>query len=126
MSENTITPEMLAVPASPLRERTYVGPSRVLVYAAALLTLGAALIHLAVTPQHFEEYLPYGLFFLAAGAGQITLAVALVVAAARRVFFVRLAASVGLIALPALSRTVAVQTVQARAWAPASLRLLSI
>src|SRR5260221_13729015 len=104
MSENTITPEMLAVPASPLRERTYVGPSRVLVYAVALLTLGAALIHLGVTPQHFEEYLPDGLFFLAAGAGQIALAVALVVAPSRRLFIVGLSASVWLIPLSALSR----------------------
>ncbi len=121
MSENTITPEMLAVPASPLRERTYVGPSRVLVYAAALLTLGAALIHLAVTPQHFEEYLPYGLFFLAAGAGQIALAVVLVVAPARKLFIVGLAASVGLIALWALSRTVGVPIGPDGAWQPETM-----
>ena len=126
MSENTITPEMSPVPASPLRERTYVGPSRVLVSAAALLTLGASLIHLAVTPQHFEEYLPYGLFFLAAGAGQIALAVALVVAPARRLFIVGLAASVGLIALWALSRTVGVPIGPDGAWQPETMGFTDI
>src|SRR5258706_3718648 len=126
MSENTITPEILAITASPVREMTYVGPSWVLVYAVAILTLGAALIPLAVTPQHFEEYLPYGLFFLAAGAGQIALAVALVVAPSRRLFIVGLAASVGLIAPWALSRTVGVPIGPDGAWQPETMGFTDI
>ena len=38
-----------------------VRPSRVL-YAAAALSLLAALIHLWVTPEHFEEWWGYGAF----------------------------------------------------------------
>src|ERR1700694_5346762 len=37
-------------------------------YSAALLTLGAALIHLAAAPAHLSQYLPFGLFFLAIGS----------------------------------------------------------
>src|SRR5262245_31918818 len=108
MTEQTMAPGLPATTASRSTDRTYRGPSRVLVYAAMLPTLGAALIHLAVAPQHFEAYLPYGLFFLAVGIGQIALAVALVVAPARRLFPAGLASSLGLIALWALSRSVGV------------------
>ena len=45
------------------RERT--------LYAAATLSLLAGLIHLWVTPEHFEEWWGYGAFFLVAGAAQI-------------------------------------------------------
>ena len=45
------------------------------VYSAALLTLGAGLIHLAVAPAHLREYVPFGLFFFAVGSAQIVLAV---------------------------------------------------
>jgi hypothetical protein len=36
---------------------------QVLVNAHALLRLGAAAHHVAVVPEHLEEYLPFGLFF---------------------------------------------------------------
>ena len=39
-------------------------------YAAAALSLLAALIHLWVTPEHFEEWWGYGAFFLAAALAQ--------------------------------------------------------
>src|ERR687884_675196 len=45
------------------RERT--------LYAAAALSLLAGLIHLWVTPEHFEEWWGYGAFFLVAGAAPI-------------------------------------------------------
>src|SRR5215217_8480829 len=44
------------------RERT--------LYAAAALSLLAALAHLWVTPKHFEEWWGYGTFFLVAAAVQ--------------------------------------------------------
>jgi hypothetical protein len=47
-----------------------VRPSRVL-YAAAALSLLAALIHLWVTPEHFGEWWGYGAFFLAAALAQV-------------------------------------------------------
>ena len=40
-------------------------------YAAATLSLLAGLIHLWVTPEHFEEWWGYGVFFLVAAAAQI-------------------------------------------------------
>ena len=40
-------------------------------YAAAALSLLAALIHLLVTPEHFEEWWGYGTFFLVCAAAQI-------------------------------------------------------
>lgn len=38
---------------------------------AGSLSLTAALIHFAVTPQHFEEWWGYGLFFLIAASAQL-------------------------------------------------------
>jgi FtsP/CotA-like multicopper oxidase with cupredoxin domain len=118
MSEHTMAPAMPAGTASNSTAGTYVGPSQALVYAAALPTLGAALIHLAVAPQHFEEYLPYGLFFVAVGAGQIALACALIVAPTRRLFVAGLTSSLGLIALWALSRTVGLPLEPDGPWQP--------
>jgi hypothetical protein len=40
-------------------------------YAAASLSLAAALIHLWVMPEHFEEWWGYGTFFLATAAAQL-------------------------------------------------------
>jgi uncharacterized membrane protein HdeD (DUF308 family) len=47
-----------------------------LLASAALLTLGAAAIHFAVAPEHFEIYFPYGVFFIGLGLAQVALAVA--------------------------------------------------
>ena len=45
-------------------------PKRVL-YTVAMLSLLAALIHLWVMPEHFEEWWGYGMFFLVAGVVQV-------------------------------------------------------
>jgi MFS family permease len=42
-----------------------------ILYAAAALSLVAALIHLWVAPEHFGEWWGYGAFFLAAAAAQL-------------------------------------------------------
>lgn len=47
------------------------GPGRT-IRTAALLLFGAALIHLVLTPEHFEERFLYGIFFLAAVGFQVT------------------------------------------------------
>ena len=126
MIENTLPKETAESTASPSRERTYTGQSQVLINAAAILTLGAALIHLAVTPQHFEEYLPYGLFFLGVGAGQIALVGALVVAPSRRLFIAGLASSLGLIALWGISRTVGLPIGPDGPWKPETMGFMDI
>src|SRR3982074_274438 len=51
---------------------------------AALLVLGSAVIHFAVTPMHLQVYVPYGVFFIALGIVQVGVAVAIAVAPGRR------------------------------------------
>lgn len=40
-------------------------------WPVGLLSVVAAVIHFAVTPEHFEEYLPFGVFFVVLGAFQL-------------------------------------------------------
>src|SRR5881275_1024385 len=44
---------------------------RIAVSPAALFSVGAALVHSAVCPQHFKEATIYGLFFLVAAGCQL-------------------------------------------------------
>jgi FtsP/CotA-like multicopper oxidase with cupredoxin domain len=76
------------------------------VYSAALLTLGAGLIHLAIAPVHLREYVPFGLFFLAVGSAQIVLAVEFAVRATRRLALVLTGGTVLMVILWFASRTV--------------------
>lgn len=64
------------------------GPALVLALASAT----AGLIHLAFAGEHFQEYVPFGLFFLASGAFQLIWAV-MVFSSRSRTFF-----AVGLVA----------------------------
>ena len=76
------------------------------VYTAALLTLGAAFIHLAVAPEHLREYVPFGVFFLTVGSAQIILAIELVFRPTRRLAGLMTVATFALIGLWFVSRTV--------------------
>ena len=49
--------------------------ARLVLFAAALLSAGAATIHLAVLKMHFDEYTLFGLFFVATGTAQLAWAV---------------------------------------------------
>lgn len=40
-------------------------------WALGLLSVAAAVIHFAVTPEHFEEYFPFGVFFVVLAAFQL-------------------------------------------------------
>jgi hypothetical protein len=60
-------------------------PSPTILLTAALV-LGAAGVHLALTPEHFREGLHFGLFFLATTAFQLWLAAALLLAPGPRVY----------------------------------------
>ena len=44
------------------------------VLTATGATVVGGLVHLALTPEHWDQSVPYGLFFLAAGVGQLVLA----------------------------------------------------
>lgn len=96
-------------------------PSRILVYAGALLMLGAAIIHAAVVPEHLQEYLLYGLFFIAACAAQAALALVLLAAPSRRLFIAGLAGALGLLALWATSRTVGLPLGPDGHWQPETM-----
>ena len=56
-------PSVLGAPAQS-------GRSKVVLYAAAVFSLLAALIHLWVVPEHFEEWWGYGAFFLVSAVAQ--------------------------------------------------------
>src|SRR5215213_9529697 len=45
--------------------------SKMILYAAAVLSLLAALIHLWAMPEHFEEWWGYGTFFLVSAVAQV-------------------------------------------------------
>jgi FtsP/CotA-like multicopper oxidase with cupredoxin domain len=74
-------------------------------YSAALLTLGAAAIHFAAAPEHFSEYLPYGIFFVLLGAAQVALAIALLIAPSRRLYAGAIAGTLAVMTIWLLSRT---------------------
>ncbi|HEY3078733.1 MAG TPA: multicopper oxidase domain-containing protein [Chloroflexota bacterium] len=74
-------------------------------YSAALLTLGAAAIHLAVAPPHFREYVPFGVFFLLVGCAQAIGAVELAMRPTRRAALLMAAGSAALVGLWLVSRT---------------------
>jgi FtsP/CotA-like multicopper oxidase with cupredoxin domain len=76
------------------------------VYSAALLTLGAGLIHLAVAPAHLREYVPFGLFLVAVGSAQIVLAVDFALRPTRRLALVLTVGTVLIVSLWFASRTV--------------------
>ncbi len=82
-------------------------PARVL-YAAAALSLLAALIHLWVTPEHFEEWWGYGAFFLVAAAAQVLYAPLVLVWPTRTVLLLGIAGNLAIVVLYLLTRTVGI------------------
>src|SRR2546425_5166465 len=79
-----------------------------LLYLGVLLTSGAAVIHLSVAPQHFQEFAPFGILFVFTGAAQLALAGALLVAPSRRLFALGATGTAGLLAVWLISRTIGV------------------
>jgi FtsP/CotA-like multicopper oxidase with cupredoxin domain len=69
------------------------------------LTLSVAAIHFAAAPVHFSEYPAYGVFFVLLGAAQVALAVALLIAASRRLYVGATAGTLAVIAIWVVSRT---------------------
>ena len=80
------------------RERT--------LYAAATLSLLAALIHLWVTPEHFQEWWGYGAFFLVAGAAQILYVLIVLLWPTRIVLLGGIAGNLAIVVLYLLTRAV--------------------
>ena len=84
-----------------------VRPLRVL-YAAAALSLLAALIHLWVTPEHFKEWWGYGTFFLVAAAVQVLYAPLVLIWPTRMVLLSGISGNLAIVALYLLTRTVGI------------------
>ena len=82
-------------------------PVRVL-YAAAALSLLAALIHLWVTPEHFEEWWGYGAFFLIAALAQALYAPLLVRRPNGTVLVLGIAGNLAIVLLYLLTRTLGI------------------
>jgi len=74
-------------------------------YAAAALSLLAALIHLWVMPEHFEEWWGYGAFFLAAAAAQIGYAPILLRWPSRPILLAGVAGNLAIVILWLVTRT---------------------
>ncbi len=77
-------------------------------YAAASLSLVAALIHLWVMPEHFEEWWGYGAFFLVAALAQALYAPLLLRWPTRGVLLFGIAGNAAIASLYLLTRTVGI------------------
>jgi hypothetical protein len=77
-------------------------------YAAAALSLLAALIHLWATPEHFEEWWGYGAFFLVAALAQTLYAPLVLVRPTRMVLLLGIGGNLAIVALYLLTRTVGI------------------
>ncbi len=76
-----------------------------LLYGSAALALVAAVIHALVTPEHFEEWWGYGMFFLVVAVTQGVYSAALVRWPRRSLFVVGIVSNLAVIALYAVTRT---------------------
>ena len=72
---------------------------------AAFASLGAAVIHFAVAPTHWREWIPSGLFFVSIALFQLIWARAMLARTTTAVLAAGIAGNVGAAALWALSRT---------------------
>lgn len=72
---------------------------------AAISSFGAAVIHFAVVPMHWQEWTPSGLFFASIALFQLVWALVVLVRATAAVLAAGIVANVGAAALWALSRT---------------------
>ncbi len=79
-----------------------------ILYAAAALSLVAALIHLWVMPEHFAEWWGYGAFFLVAAAAQALYVPLLLRWPKRAVLLAGIAGNLTIVVLYLLTRTVGI------------------
>ncbi|CAN5467661.1 hypothetical protein BH09ACT8_BH09ACT8_03510 [soil metagenome] len=79
--------------------------SRLAAHLAATASLGAAIIHFAVVPTHWQEWVPSGVFFVSLALFQLIWARLVLAQTTTPVLAVGILFNVGAIALWALSRT---------------------
>src|SRR6266700_1042630 len=100
-------------------------PSPGLLLLAALLSLGAAVIHVAVAPEHLAEFWAFGAFFTGAGVVQAALAVAMLAVPARRLLAAALVGTLGVLGLWVVSRTAGVP-IGPHPWVPEAIGMTDI
>ena len=104
-----MTPRSLRLPAGPRslprQAADHAAGSSPAVYAAAGLSLVAALVHLWVALGHFEVWWGYGAFFLAAASAQGLLAVALLRWPGRAMPLAGVLGNLAVVALYVVTRT---------------------
>ena len=83
-------------------------PPRAALYPAAVLSLFAALVHLAVTPEHLAEWWGYGAFFLIAAVAQFLYAPLLLRRPSRRVLLAGVLGNSAIVLLYLVTRTLGV------------------
>jgi len=83
------------------------GRSQVL-YAAAGLSVAAALLHFWVTPEHFEEWWGYGVFFLVAAAAQAVYSTVVLLRPGQGLFVAGIFGNVAIVVLYIVTRTAGV------------------
>jgi hypothetical protein len=81
---------------------------RGVIYAVAVLSLIAGLIHLWVMPEHFEEWWGYGAFFLVAAVAQLVYVPLLVRSPNRTVLVLGIAGNSAIVLLYLLTRVVGI------------------
>ncbi len=84
------------------------GLSRLILYAAAALSLVAALIHLWVMPEHFREWWGYGAFFLASALAQVLYVPLLLGRPSRGILLLGIGGNLAIVSLYLLTRTVGI------------------
>ncbi len=82
--------------------------SKTVLYAAAAFSLLAALIHLSVMPEHFEEWWGYGAFFLVLALAQGAYGAALLRRPSRPLLLLGIGGNLSIVALYLLTRTVGI------------------
>ena len=85
-------------------------------YAAAALSLVAALIHLLAAPEHFEEWWGYGVFFVASAVAQGAYAAVLLCRPRSGFFLAGIAGNLAIVALWIVTRTAGIPFFGPHAW----------
>ena len=94
----------LTLAVVPLAAHTTRTRAHLLVITAALLSAGAAAIHFAVIPAHFEEWWGFGAFFVFSGLAQLGWSLAVVTWPRRHLFWMGVIGNAAIVALWVVTR----------------------
>ncbi|WP_219974643.1 hypothetical protein [Rubrobacter xylanophilus] len=100
--------------------------SSLVLYPTAALSVGVALIHLWVSPEHLESRWVYGLFALLVAFAQVLYGLALLRRPARRTFLLGAGGNLALVALYVATRAAEVPVLGPHAWRPETLGVLDL